>query len=149
MHRRVSFGPGSDDYPVWSHDGNRIAFTRDLGKAGLFEVNADGTGTERPLLPPHKDFSAMIARGYTKDDRQLLVVAWPPVGKMNGGLFMLSLDREPRLAEFLNRPANEAAPRLSPDNTGSVHVRRRGWRKRSLRGTLSFSRQQGPAVRRG
>jgi dipeptidyl aminopeptidase/acylaminoacyl peptidase len=42
---RLTNDPGSDEQPVWSPDGTRIAFTRSLGgySTGLYIMNADGS----------------------------------------------------------------------------------------------------------
>jgi hypothetical protein len=97
-----------------SFDGSRIAFARDDGRSGLFDVDADGKAPERELLRPDKDSNAMYAHGYTRDGRTLLVGRFGPARL--GGLFTQSLDGKPGLVEFLDSPANELFPRLSPDN---------------------------------
>ena len=112
--KELTFDSAPDDYPLWSPDGRRIAFSRDLGKAGLFEVNPDDQGSERELSPPDKATSGKYPHSYTRDGRTLLVSKWPTGGgPLNGGIFTLSLDGD-RLVEFLDTPTNEAQPRLSP-----------------------------------
>ena len=110
--RRLTFHSEDDDYPLWSPDGSRIAFSRDVGRKGLFEINADGQGSERELLPPG---AVSYADSYARDGHTLLVSRQPQGGN-RGGLFMLSLDGEPKLVEFLDTPTDELHPRLSRDN---------------------------------
>ena len=49
--RRATFDPGTDSYPLWTHDGQRIAFSsaRDGGIRNLFWRAADGTGAVERL----------------------------------------------------------------------------------------------------
>jgi serine/threonine-protein kinase len=47
---RMTFGGGAN-WPVWTHDGRRIAFARDMrGPPGIFWIPADGSGSPTPLV---------------------------------------------------------------------------------------------------
>jgi TolB protein len=48
--RRLTGDPQAENNPVWSPDGRRIVFTRDLDGSGIYVINADGSG-ERRLSP--------------------------------------------------------------------------------------------------
>ena len=61
---RLTFGPAIDRHPVWTPDGQRVAFssTRDGGVENLFWKTADGTGeverlTESPYLQKSHAFT--------------------------------------------------------------------------------------------
>jgi dipeptidyl aminopeptidase/acylaminoacyl peptidase len=114
---KLTFDSEDDTYPLWSPDGSRIAFSRGRsGSKGIFEVSAVGQDSERKLSPPDNDTGGEYPHSYTNDGRTLLVTKFPAGGVVNGGLFTLSLDREPRLVEFLDTPTDELHPRLSRDN---------------------------------
>jgi serine/threonine-protein kinase len=52
MVRQLTF-EGNNRFPIWSPDGNRIAFQSDrLGSPALFLQRADGSGTVEPLTKP-------------------------------------------------------------------------------------------------
>ena len=111
--RRLTFSQEPDDYPVWSRDSRRVAFRR---PSGIFEVPADGKGSEKLLLAKDSKSATLYPRDYTLLDRELIYVAFPRGGPLNGGIHVLPLagDRFPKT--WLDTPANELFPRLSPDN---------------------------------
>jgi serine/threonine-protein kinase len=47
---RLTFG-GTNYYPVWSHDGRKIAYSSDRAHQGIFLKASDGSGEEEPLRP--------------------------------------------------------------------------------------------------
>ena len=67
---RLTFGPGSKEFSVWSPDGNYIAYTcQPDGKPGICRKPANGSGTEEKLFT----FSSGI--------REPMVVDWSPDGR--------------------------------------------------------------------
>lgn len=71
---QVTTGSGDDLHPVWSPDGNRIAFTRYLPnynwqtRSAIYVVNADGTGLTR--LSP-EDVTSDIHASWSADGTRL------------------------------------------------------------------------------
>jgi Tol biopolymer transport system component len=60
--RRLTDTPWSDEYPKWSPDGNRIAFSANPhGKFQIFVMNADGTGLKQVS---HSAFEAIEEAWY-------------------------------------------------------------------------------------
>ena len=47
---RVTFGAGTEFFPVWTRDGRRLIFTSEQPQFDLHWKSADGTGAEEPLL---------------------------------------------------------------------------------------------------
>src|SRR5690606_33506574 len=43
---RLTNNSGTDDYPVWSPDGEKIAYVSNNGDYGLYLMNADGSNIE-------------------------------------------------------------------------------------------------------
>ena len=109
-----TFDPASDQNPIWSPDGSRIAWCSNReGLYHLYEKAASGSGQDAPLLKSEyfkfptdwsRDGRYIIYRQIdpkTKNDLWVL-----PVGPGNG-------DQKP--FPFLQTDANESAAVLSPD----------------------------------
>jgi hypothetical protein len=107
---RLTFDPGLDDYPVWSSDSQRLAFagTRS-GKAGLYEIRVDQSGTERLLAA--LDQTDPVPTSWSVDGRFLLFHA--VASATRGDLWILPLETG-KPCPFLQSAANEAEARFSP-----------------------------------
>jgi dipeptidyl aminopeptidase/acylaminoacyl peptidase len=69
--RRLTNG-GRNRFPVWSHDGERVAFQSNReGDLGIFWQRADGVGGVERLTKPDKDISH-IPHAWSPDGRHLL-----------------------------------------------------------------------------
>jgi serine/threonine-protein kinase len=69
--RRLTFG-GKNAYPVWSPDGERIAFQSDReGDPGIFWQRADGTGTAERLSKAESGV-AYVPESWAPDGKRLL-----------------------------------------------------------------------------
>jgi Tol biopolymer transport system component len=69
--RRLTLG-GRNRVPVWSADGERVAFQSDReGDLGLFWQRADGTTAADRLTKPDKD-TAHVAESWSRDGKTLL-----------------------------------------------------------------------------
>src|ERR1700761_9195649 len=56
-------------YPIWSHDGKKIAYASDrYGNFDVYVMNADGSGTSRLTYNSAKD----IPYSFSKNDEQVL-----------------------------------------------------------------------------
>lgn len=91
--RDLTTGDG-DSYPVWSPDGTRIAFLRDLSSdkgPALWIMNADGSGAHEIARPTGGDFDKTFGDiAWSSQDWILLVVAEAGV---NGTCFKTRLDK--------------------------------------------------------
>ncbi|HEY4229035.1 MAG TPA: protein kinase [Thermoanaerobaculia bacterium] len=85
---RVTFGNGNGNgnyYPIWSNDGQRVAYSSDRSHQGIYLKNADGTGEEEALQPTARpqlpaDWSrdgSMLAITQNFPSTDILTVSWP------------------------------------------------------------------------
>jgi eukaryotic-like serine/threonine-protein kinase len=108
---RLTFGKGEDSSPVFSPDGERVAYGSDRnGKSDIFARAASGVGAEELLW---KSDEAKWPDDWTKDGQALLVESQNPRSQMDLWLLPLGGDRKP--VPLLTSPANEAHSALSPD----------------------------------
>src|SRR4029078_6935995 len=85
--RQLTLG-GANRYPVWSADGQRVAFQSDReGDLGIFWQKADGTGTAERLTRPEKGI-AHIPDSWSQDAKRFSYTA---VKGSEGAVWIFSL----------------------------------------------------------
>jgi Tol biopolymer transport system component len=95
---RLTFDPGPDSFPVWSPDGQKIAFlSRRNGQWGLYEVSLAKPGEERLLFssPDEMEPSSWSRDGllaFTRVDSKGLESIW--VLPVNGASMPCALDKK-------------------------------------------------------
>jgi len=102
---RLTFAPTLESTPVWSPDGQRVAFG---GPEGMFWKASDGTGEAEPLL---ENSPSLNPNGFSPDGR-LLVFEDRGAG---GDLGMVSLEGEQTSTTLLDTEFVERNAALSPD----------------------------------
>ena len=124
---RFTFEGDSNLAPVWTPDGKRIAFrstTEGLSKVNLFWQLADGSGgRERLTISEH----IQGADSWSPDGQLLAFTELDPTTKRDIWVLRLS---EPSASSgqvrkpqpFLRTPADESAPRFSPDGRWLAYV---------------------------
>ena len=115
---RLTFHPSHDMFPVWSHDGARIAFNtlRD-GPPNLYEIRTDSPGNERALL---KTPAPKGPLDYSSDGKFLLYTSSNP--KTGSDIWVLPLDGKSKEYPILNETADERQARLSPDGRWLAYI---------------------------
>ena len=109
---RFTLDPASDNVPVWSPDGTRIAFVsnRDGGVFNIYQKNSGGTGPEELLLKTPHD---KLLNDWSPDGRYLVYQEDDPQTKTDLWMLPVVGDRKP--SRLLATPFNEGEATFSPD----------------------------------
>ena len=106
---RLTFDPGLDRFPVWTPNGERIAFSsqRDGGILDIFWKPADGTG--QPELVVSDPDRRLDAWSWTPDGQSLLInEGGPDIG-------IVTLGGDQARQPVLDEDFREGTPEVSPD----------------------------------
>ena len=106
---RLTFDPGLDRFPVWTPDGERIAFSsnREGGTRDIFWKLAVGTG--QPELVVSYPEEQLDSWSWTPDGQSLLI-------NENGvDISMVTLGGDQARQPVLEEAFNEGVPEVSPD----------------------------------
>ena len=116
---RFTLDPASDNVPVWSPNGNRIAFVsnREGGIFNIYQKNAEGTGQEELLLktPRHK-----LLNDWSPDGRYLVYQEDDPQTEDRPLDVASEGNRTP--SRLLATPFNESEATFSPDGRWMAYV---------------------------
>jgi serine/threonine protein kinase len=117
---RLTFGPTDNNYPIWSPDDLRIAFTSNRNGTGdLYEKPSSGTGDDKPVFLDPTSFK--VISDWSQDGAFLAYHAISTMSRAGWDLWTFSLaDKKPAL--FLSTPATESMPIFSPDGRWLVYV---------------------------
>jgi eukaryotic-like serine/threonine-protein kinase len=108
---RLTFEPGNDFYPIWTADGQRVAFasTREQTLSPFWQA-ADGTGTAQRLATTTTPLDQL---SLSPDGKRMVL------RNLTGGggedIVMLSMDGERRLEPLIHTPFRERNAEISPD----------------------------------
>jgi serine/threonine-protein kinase len=117
---RFTFDELTDRYPVWSPDGNWVAYASFQGGASsnIFRKRSNGTG-EAERLTQSPDHQNPVS--WSPDGTTLAFEQYSP--STGGDILLLRLDPEPREPEvYLRTPFNENHPQISTDGTWVAYV---------------------------
>jgi Tol biopolymer transport system component len=108
VRTRLTFGPVSNNFPIWSADGKWITYfsLRD-GKSTIYRKPSDGSGAEELLVT---DDRGVIPTDWSRDGKTLIYQRGPLGGPFDMWLLSLEGERKPRMLL-----AHAGDGRLSPD----------------------------------
>jgi Tol biopolymer transport system component len=109
---RITFGPTTDENPVWSRDGKQIVFSsnRDAGFFNLFRKDSSGAGEEERLTNARRHMDPL---DWSPDGRYLVYREQNPGTGWDLMLLPLQGDRKPIV--LLQTPESDSDARFSPD----------------------------------
>ena len=107
--------PGRESYPVWSHDGQRVAYAAERdGSTQIYRIKVTVRGRSSSLTD---GANPKVPRDWSRDGRYLIYSEVHPQNQSD--LWILPLDsvsgRPGKPIEFLTTPASETSARFSPD----------------------------------
>jgi Tol biopolymer transport system component len=113
VRTRFTFDPALDEFPVWSPDGSRIAFTSNRkGQFDLYVKNASGSGSEELL---YESDGEKAPTDWSRDGRFIVFTFLDPRGKTNFDIWVLPLFGDRKPFPYLQTEFYEGAATFSPD----------------------------------
>jgi len=110
--RRLTSDAGRDAYPVWSPNGDRIVFGKEVkGSLSLYQ-KASGGGPEELLLESPSGRN-LTPQSWSRDRKFLLYLERDP--ERGGDLWVLPMDGKQKSFVFVNSGAEERAAQFSPN----------------------------------
>lgn len=125
---RLTFHPANEELPIWSPDGNRIAFTSDReGRSDIYQKLASGAGDDELLL---KSNTKKLTTSWSADGRFIFYTE-EDHPETKADLWFLPLDGDRKPEPYLRLPSNEYDAIISPngrwvaylsDETGMLRI---------------------------
>ncbi len=110
LSSRLTFAEANDWRPVWSPDGERIAFASDrTGNVAIHERSARGTGDSRLIL--HSQRSVSLPMDWSRDGRFLSILRFQD----NLDIYFVDMVDSTDIQPVLTTPHNERYGTFSPD----------------------------------
>jgi serine/threonine protein kinase len=114
VRTRLTFGPVSNTYPVWSRDGKWIAYTSDRnGHSMLYRKPSDGSGPEELLLT---DEQVDLGSDWSPDGKYLIFSRGPSGSNWEVWGLPLEGERKPWLIVPHAGSSGSSQGTVSPDN---------------------------------
>jgi Tol biopolymer transport system component len=113
VRTRFTFVSATHAYPIWSPDGEKIAFAASHGGSfDIFVESANGSGTAQPLL---EDNTVKRVKDWSRDGRYIAYDRASLHGETGWDMWVLPLFGDKKPFPFLQSQFNESSPAFSPD----------------------------------
>jgi Tol biopolymer transport system component len=111
---RLTFDEAADNFPLWSSDRQRVAFSSDRGgKQGVYWKKADGTGETELLASAPNRFIAPWA--WSGDGKIIVLLEYALAENSNFDIGLLSMEGDRELKLLLHEKYMELPSLISPD----------------------------------
>ena len=125
--RRLTFATASDQYPVWSHDGQQIYYTSaGPGGWGIFRRTVDGTGEPERMTTFD---TAMFATAITPDGQTLIAHVVTPTNAWPQGIYAIPTGKNGKPELLISgREGNATNAHLTTDGKWIAYQLEKGTR---------------------
>jgi len=121
---RLTFNDGISSNPIWTPDGKRIVYGRQVQtlNIGLYRKAADGTGKEEPLVSG-EGRPGMLPWSWSGDGKILVGTAWSavlgssstPFQRRGQDIVTLPIEGDGKVKSLLQESYSESQPEVSAD----------------------------------
>ena len=146
VRTRLTFRQSLGSNPVWSSDGNRIAFSAGDSPDTIYEKSASGAGVEKELLK--RPGEIMLPTSWSRDARFLLYSA-VNVPKTGTDLWALPLEGDRKPVVLLRTEFGEGNASFSPDGRWVAYVSNESGRNEIYVRPFVASGPSGPSLGEG
>jgi Tol biopolymer transport system component len=120
VRTRLTFGPVSNTFPVWSPDGKWIAYSSDRnGHANIYRKPSDGSGVEELLLI---DDEVCLPSNWSPDGKTLFYSRGPAGGNFEVWALPIEGDRKPRQVIPHSGNSSSSLGQLSPNGKWMAYM---------------------------
>jgi eukaryotic-like serine/threonine-protein kinase len=122
--RRLTFDKGYDSIPLWTRDGQRIAFSSNRnGNISVYWKAADGTGKDEPVAGSAVPGTEIYPLSWSRDGKTLVLMeSFPIAGVSDFGIGALAMEGDRKYRPLLKEKYHEFQPQISPNGRWMAYV---------------------------
>ena len=122
--RKLTIDKGSDITPLWSRDGQRIAFSSNRnGNASVYWKAADGTGKDEPVAGSAVSDRNTFPLSWSGDGKTLVLMEnFTRAGVYDFGIGALAMEGDREYRPLLKEQYHEFQPQISPNGRWMAYV---------------------------
>ena len=122
--KRLTFDKGEDSIPLWSPDGQRIAFSSNRhGEISVYSKAADGTGKEEPVDGSAVPGTSTFPLSWSGDGKTMVLMeSFSTAGVSDFGIGALATIGDRKYRPLLKEKYHEFQPQISPNGRWMAYV---------------------------